>query len=505
MNKALGLENAAGNPRDSKKVDEALKSIRTTIAKSMDEISGDGTVGMRNTMVVQELQDMFLQKLTEYESALNSNPIQAALNDVLNYYVAEGGKIGPDGQVNKNGRYFKDSEGDNFLDIIESNVGANKQQLQQMNELAGRLKNNPELLQTEPILDEKTLAGFEESVMQSGGIGVQVPPMVLFLAKELNKDPYEIIDAQRAVLGMPPMQSPSYEWKREQTPAGQQLLDRFRSSLRSTRAQAMAQQQGGAGFDPRIVQNGEIYQQVGASLGMDPGLIAAMAEIESGHNPTNISYNGSSFGVMQINKAAHPGFFNNGDWRDPTYNVQYGAQYFQSLIQQYGGDIEAAAMAYNGGPGNYDAWARGEKIPAAVEREMVNHGRKFMRAYSKYQRTALNSPLSMRGDFEIRQIVSTDPRYQGDDDPRTLYDPAGHGGDAMHQHYEFATVRQAELAKALYERLGYRVTSHWRPNDLDSAHSHGVAIDVAPPLDLPRTAQAEQEWVDEANAVIGIN
>ena len=136
---------------------------------------------------------------------------------------------------------------------------------------------------------------------------------------------------------------------------------------------------------------------------------------------------------------------------------------------------------------------------------MVNHGRKFMKAYSRYQRTSLNSPLTMRGDFEIRQIVSTDRRYENDNDPRTLYDPAGHGGDAMHQHYEFATVRQAELAKALYERLGFRVTSHWRPNDHGSAHSHGVAIDVAPPLDLPRTAQAEQAWIDEANAVIGIN
>ena len=502
---AQGIRNASGNPRNTQKVDEALKSIRTTVAKGMDEISGDGSVGMRNGMVVQELQDMFLNKLAEYEAAMNSNPIQAAMQDVLDYYIREGGKLTPKAEGNENGRYWKGNGKDNYLDIIASEAGADRQKLQEMNELVGRLKNNTGLLKTEPVLEEEILAGFEESVMQSGGIGVQLPPMVRFLAKELNLDPYDIINDQRAVLGMPPMQSPSYEWKEEQTQKGKDLLERFQSSFRSTRAQAMAQQRNGAGFDPRIVQYGEIYQQVGAQLGMDPGLIAAMAEIESGHNPTNISYNGSSFGLMQINKAAHPGFFNSGDWKDPLRNAQYGAQYFQGLIQRYGGDLEAAAMAYNGGPGNYDAWARGERIPAAVEREMVNHGRKFMRAYSKYQRTALNSPLSMRGDFEIRQIVSTDRRYQGDNDPRTVYDPAGHGGDDMHQHYEFATVRQAELAKALYERLGYRVTSHWRPNDLDSAHSHGVAIDVAPPLDLPRTAQAEQEWVDEANAVIGIN
>jgi hypothetical protein len=35
--------------------------------------------------------------------------------------------------------------------------------------------------------------------------------------------------------------------------------------------------------------------------------------------------NGSDFGLMQINRAAHPGFFAQHDWRDPAANIDYGA------------------------------------------------------------------------------------------------------------------------------------------------------------------------------------
>ena len=52
-----------------------------------------------------------------------------------------------------------------------------------------------------------------------------------------------------------------------------------------------------------------------------------MMEIESGFNNTAPSYNGSSFGLMQINRAAHPEFFAQNGWKDPQANATYGAQY----------------------------------------------------------------------------------------------------------------------------------------------------------------------------------
>ena len=111
--------------------------------------------------------------------------------------------------------------------------------------------------------------------------------------------------------------------------------------------------------------------------------------------------------------------------------------------------------------------------------------------------------------YKVVQYVSGDPAIRGKTDGRIVYDngdgPRGHGGKNYHNHYEFATQEQAAAAKLLFEQNGYRVTSYLRPNDTGSAHSRGVAIDVAPPPDLPYTDEAEAEWSARANALIGFD
>ena len=111
--------------------------------------------------------------------------------------------------------------------------------------------------------------------------------------------------------------------------------------------------------------------------------------------------------------------------------------------------------------------------------------------------------------FKVVQYVSGDPAIRGKSDGRIVYDngdgPRGHGGKNYHNHYEFATQEQAAAAKVLFEQAGYRVTSYLRPDDTGSAHSRGVALDVAPPLDLPYTDEAEAAWSAGANALIGFD
>lgn len=123
-------------------------------------------------------------------------------------------------------------------------------------------------------------------------------------------------------------------------------------------------------------------------------------------------------------------------------------------------------------------------------------------------KTGASAPIRP-SQYKVVQYVSGDPAIRGKTDGRIVYDngdgPRGHGGKNYHNHYEFATQEQAAAAKALFERNGYRVTSYLRPNDTGSAHSRGVAIDVAPPLDLPYTDEAEAEWSARANALIGFN
>ena len=80
-----------------------------------------------------------------------------------------------------------------------------------------------------------------------------------------------------------------------------------------------------------------------------------------------------------------------------------------------------------------------------------------------------------------------------------------HLPEHYHNHYEFENREQAAAAVALFKQNGFKVTSYLRPEDKDSAHSYGVAIDVAPPVTLPYTAEAEAAWSASANAVIGFN
>ena len=154
----------------------------------------------------------------------------------------------------------------------------------------------------------------------------------------------------------------------------------------------------------------EFYQASAARHGISPAENAAMGEIESAHGKYAVSYNGTSFGVMQINRSAHPNFFaQHGGNPSDEANIDYGTQYYAGLKKQYNGDAIAAAMAYNGGPGNYALWLAGKK-PGWVKttadeqewerivNEMTNHGKKFAKAYYKYSgdNALLQNPLLLR-------------------------------------------------------------------------------------------------------------
>ena len=119
---------------------------------------------------------------------------------------------------------------------------------------------------------------------------------------------------------------------------------------------------------------------------------------------------------------------------------------------------------------------------------------------------SLSTP-SVRGNwytpsgYEIVQYVTGDVTAAHDGDA-LIVDPAGHGGDHYHNHYEFATVAARKRAAAAFRAAGFRVTSELRPGDPGS-HGVGRGLDVAPPLNLPRTVEAEARWSRAANAILG--
>jgi hypothetical protein len=92
-----------------------------------------------------------------------------------------------------------------------------------------------------------------------------------------------------------------------------------------------------------------------------PALLLAIMDRETG-DPKKIGYggrdpaatNGNDFGLMQINRSAHPDFFRAHDWKDPAANIDYGASVIAGDLTHYGGNVAEAAAAYNAGPGNVD-------------------------------------------------------------------------------------------------------------------------------------------------------
>jgi soluble lytic murein transglycosylase-like protein len=97
------------------------------------------------------------------------------------------------------------------------------------------------------------------------------------------------------------------------------------------------------------------------AAGLDPALVAAVAQTESGGNPNARSAVGAE-GVMQLmpETARSLGV---ADPYDPVQNVRAGAAYLRTLIDRFG-DLTSAIAAYNAGPG---AVARYGGVPPYVE------------------------------------------------------------------------------------------------------------------------------------------
>ncbi len=101
----------------------------------------------------------------------------------------------------------------------------------------------------------------------------------------------------------------------------------------------------------------------------------------------------------------------------------------------------------------------------------------------------------MRPVFNVIEHVTGDRTH-------TNY-AADHGGSNYHEHVAFKTKEEMMKAKELLESKGYRVTSTYR-DDLGSYHSQGLALDVAPPLDMPYDKKSEAEWSRGVRQLLGI-
>jgi len=93
-----------------------------------------------------------------------------------------------------------------------------------------------------------------------------------------------------------------------------------------------------------------IIRREAGRYGLDPALVTAMVEVESGFDVRAVSPKGAQ-GLMQIMPGTAKDL-NLKNGFDAEGNIEAGARYMRGLLDRFGGDVKLALAAYNAGPGS---------------------------------------------------------------------------------------------------------------------------------------------------------
>ena len=136
------------------------------------------------------------------------------------------------------------------------------------------------------------------------------------------------------------------------------------NGARPSRAAAPSRETQGVGNTPRVeatLRNAatqetaapldsayfEAIQAAAGKYGVDPKLVSAVAEVESGFQQGAVSATGA-VGVMQLMPETAESLGVNP--YDATQNINGGAQYLKQMLDTFDGDLRKAVAAYNAGP-----------------------------------------------------------------------------------------------------------------------------------------------------------
>lgn len=93
----------------------------------------------------------------------------------------------------------------------------------------------------------------------------------------------------------------------------------------------------------------EIISSVSEAEGVNPMLVRALIQVESGYRPTARSRKGA-MGLMQLMPSTAREY-NVRNPFEPKANIEAGIKHLKTLIDRFGSSVELALAAYNAGPG----------------------------------------------------------------------------------------------------------------------------------------------------------
>jgi soluble lytic murein transglycosylase-like protein len=106
-----------------------------------------------------------------------------------------------------------------------------------------------------------------------------------------------------------------------------------------------------------------LLRQVAVEVGIEPALLQAVVQQESGFNPRAVSPAGAA-GLMQLMPATATRF-GVRDRFDPAQNLRGGARYLAWLLDHFNQDLDLALAGYNAGEGSVRR--HGNRVPPYAE------------------------------------------------------------------------------------------------------------------------------------------
>lgn len=347
------------------------------------------------------------------------------------------------------------------------------------------LKNDRTAIDTQELIPRAQL---ERAINQAkANQQVTIPPLAQYIADQTGGK-FSVLDVINRQLNAQKLdQIPLQAYERAQAsidPEFQRLVNYRPSMARTDRALLSSGQ-------PAVYQSHRpLDSTVGAlvtkGLNRDQAItMAAIMMAESGGRPDALNNNPRtgdlSYGLFQINMIGNLG---------PSRMRQFGLRSYEDLKEPNRNIDVAVQILKSSGLSAWGAYTNGsykQYLPAARAA--------FDRMTTAPGGNVWRSPGYMNPDV-VEYITGdrTHPSYRAD-----------HGGWNKHEHIGFRSRAALEKAKADLVARGYRISSERGGRHAkNSLHYQGLAIDVAPPMNLPWDKESERRWSDGVRRIVGI-